>query len=315
MKKLVFIDDIDLDSSPRVRAEMQSDTAQDYASAYKSKKQLPPPQVFQVNGSKHLLLADGRHRLAALKLNGQKAIACEVHTGTFEDCLKFALLANEAHGLRRTNADKRACVESAVKQWTGASSRDLAELCGVSHSFVETCRKPEVATESKANESKDEDKKDSSRKKRDKKEKGSNGRESEKEEEEKEPESVPVDTMGFPIPKVSLPFWERRDEIQELLSAISKVRGALKRYRDSDDQMLGHLSNHNTGLLDDVYLQLSDHKPDIVCPYCLGKFRYRIAEFGEQDCKACRHTGLVSKAVYDRAPEVFRSKRDTALKK
>jgi len=37
---------------------------------------------------------------------------------------------------RRTNADKRRCVELAIKEFASLSSRAIAELCGVSDPFV-----------------------------------------------------------------------------------------------------------------------------------------------------------------------------------
>jgi len=42
--------------------------------------------------------------------------------------------AGEGH--RRTNADKRRCVEIAIAELNMLSSRAIAELCGVEHHFV-----------------------------------------------------------------------------------------------------------------------------------------------------------------------------------
>jgi hypothetical protein len=315
MKKLVFIEDIDLDSSPKVRAELQREASDDYAHAYKSKKQLPLPHVFQPNGSKHFLLADGRHRIAALKLIGQKATACEVHTGNYEECLKFALLANEVNGLRRTNADKRVCVEAALNQWPDDSSRELAEKCGVSHTFVDSCRKPEVATVatpvSGERQSKGEN---NAEKSVDKPKSGKPQPADPQPETEPEAPAVPVDTMGFPIPKVSLPFWERRQEIQELMTAVSKVRVALKRSHDSRDQLLGDLHGALGDSLTRIYMDIADRKPDVVCPYCVGTFKYRD-DHGVRDCLACRQSGLLSKTIYEKTQPQFKAKRESALKK
>lgn len=52
------------------------------------------------------------------------------------EALKYALSSNSVHGQRRTNADKRRCVEIAVKEFASLSSRAIAELCGVSDPFV-----------------------------------------------------------------------------------------------------------------------------------------------------------------------------------
>lgn len=63
-------------------------------------------------------------------------IPAEVRAGGRVDALKHALGANAIHGQRRTNADKRRCVELAVKEFASLSSRAIAELCGVSDPFV-----------------------------------------------------------------------------------------------------------------------------------------------------------------------------------
>ena len=72
-------------------------------------------------------------------------IPAELRAGGRVDALKHALGANAVHGQRRTNADKRRCVELAVKEFASLSSRAIAELCGVSHPYVESIR-PDVET-------------------------------------------------------------------------------------------------------------------------------------------------------------------------
>jgi uncharacterized Zn-finger protein len=124
---------------------------------------------------------------------------------------------------------------------------------------------------------------------------------------------IPVDEMGFPLPEVSIPFWNRRDEIQSLMSHVSAVRGALKHYQDDKDQMLCDLHNALSQQLATVYLSLSDRKPYAVCPYCDGTFEYKD-EYGRHDCKACHQTGLMAKALYDKVPPQFRARREKALK-
>lgn len=79
---------------------------------------------------------------------GAMDIPAEVRNGGRVEALKHALGANAIHGQRRTNADKRRCVEIAAKEFAGLSSRAIAELCGVSDHFV--CG---IKSESGANES------------------------------------------------------------------------------------------------------------------------------------------------------------------
>lgn len=318
MKKLVFLADIDFESSPKVRAEINPETAQEYADAIKGKAALPLPDVFQANGSKHFLVADGRHRLQGIRLLGRKACECELHSGGYKEALKFAITANVKHGLRRTNADKRATVEAAVESWPELSTQELAAMCCVSVGFVNSVRREDMpgkdendpanegeesASHGGSNESHEKNKKDSSSKK-----KGA-----EKKEEEKKPEP-PKDEMGFPIPKSSLAFWERRQEIQDLMTKISQVRSALKAYQDGKDVSLLDLYNALGEDLNSIYLTISDRKPYAVCVWCGGELSYRD-QYGKHDCKACYRSGLISKAIYDKAPQNLKANRASAITK
>ena len=74
-------------------------------------------------------------RLAAEQIDALD-IPAELRKGGRVDALKYALGANAIHGQRRSNADKRRCVEIAVKEFSGLSSRAIAELCAVSDFMV-----------------------------------------------------------------------------------------------------------------------------------------------------------------------------------
>jgi uncharacterized Zn-finger protein len=325
MKKLIFLADIDFDASPVVRAQVHTDAIADYAEAYKSKAQMPLPVLFQANGDKHLLVGDGRHRLEALRSIGKKAMECDVKSGSAEDAFRYALSANGNHGIRRTNADKRLCVELAARCWSKLSTKEMAEICAVSEGFVNSVRRQEMpgkgenepakepASDSGSNESASKNKKRSSSKRGTSNQEQEQEAQAEADEAESQPPPVPIDEMGFPLPEVSIPFWNRRDEIQSLMSHVSAVRGALKHYQDDKDQMLCDLHNALSQQLATVYLSLADRKPYAVCPYCDGTFHY-TDEYGHHDCKACHQTGLMAKALYDKVPPQFRARREKALK-
>jgi hypothetical protein len=328
MKKIVFINDIDFDASPVVRAQVYTEAIADYAEAYKSKALMPLPILFQANGDKHLLIGDGRHRLEALRSIGRKGAECEVKSGSSEDAFRYALSANGVHGIRRTNADKRLCVELAARCWPELSTKDMAATCAVSESFVNAVRRQDMpgkdendphresGAQSEGNASASKNKKRSSSNNgtsNQEQEQETQAEADEAESQEPEPPPIPVDEMGFPLPEVSIPFWNRRDEIQSLMSHVSAVRGALKHYQDDKDEMLSDLHNALSQQLATVYLSLADRKPHAVCPYCDGTFEY-TDEYGHHDCKACHHTGLMAKALYDKVPPQFRAKREKALK-
>lgn len=67
--------------------------------------------------------------------------------------MKYALSANIQNGQRRTNADKRRCVEVALSEFPKLSNRKIAELCGVGKSFVSPLRPAQVATKATSKDS------------------------------------------------------------------------------------------------------------------------------------------------------------------
>lgn len=132
--KLLQLSEIVTTAGTQIRARIDTDTVDQYASDWQDGAKFPPVSVFH-DGSEYIL-ADGFHRVMAASRNGFKDIEADVHKGTKSDALKFALTANAAHGLKRTNADKRRSVELALAEWPKLSDRQLAEICAVSNVFV-----------------------------------------------------------------------------------------------------------------------------------------------------------------------------------
>jgi uncharacterized ParB-like nuclease family protein len=123
----------------QTRAAINSEAVLDYSTALKDGANFPPLAVF-TDGIIYWL-ADGFHRLEALKTNGKNKALCDVRTGTRQDAIKFALGANASHGLRRTNADKRRTVEIALHEFPDVSDNQIACWCAVSHPFVASIRR------------------------------------------------------------------------------------------------------------------------------------------------------------------------------
>ena len=146
MKKLL-LNAIRIDGGTQSRVEISTDVAGEYAEAIKAGAEFPPVVVFH-DGADYWL-ADGFHRFHAHAKAGKASIPAEVKAGTQRDAVLYSLGANCAHGLRRSNADKRKAVSAmlADAEWSQWSDRKIAEACGVSHTFVANLRKPdEVAT-------------------------------------------------------------------------------------------------------------------------------------------------------------------------
>lgn len=135
---------IQRDTSIQTRAEINMETVNSYAEAMTEGAKFPPVVLFGTEGK--CWIGDGWHRVMAAEQIDAMDIPAELRDGGRVDALKHALGANAVHGQRRTNADKRRCVELAIKEFASLSSRAIAELCGVSKTFVENIRPSEVAT-------------------------------------------------------------------------------------------------------------------------------------------------------------------------
>jgi len=134
---------IRLDPGTQVRARIDEEVVGEYAQAMG--KGAPFPEVTLVKETPyHFAIADGWHRVLAAKKLGRKHILARWTPGDRQTTLRIALRANAAHGLRRTNADKRRAVELALKAFPRLSSRQIADLCAVSHHTVEVARGEDV---------------------------------------------------------------------------------------------------------------------------------------------------------------------------
>lgn len=121
----------------QTRAATNSDYIDELAERMKEGDVFPPITIF--SDGKEEWLADGIHRLDAA-IKAKKKIGVDRRRGTRKEALEFAFGANRAHGLRLTTADKRRRAMIALREWPERSSRSIAELCGVSHTFIDEKR-------------------------------------------------------------------------------------------------------------------------------------------------------------------------------
>lgn len=123
-----------MDAGIQCRAAINTETVAGYAERMAAGDEFPPVDLFGTDG--RYWIGDGWHRIMAVKQVGADSIRATAHDGGRHDALKYALGANAKHGHRRSNADKRRCVEIALAEFPTLSSRAIAELCGVSDPFV-----------------------------------------------------------------------------------------------------------------------------------------------------------------------------------
>lgn len=142
---------IRIDGGTQSRTSINTDTVSEYAQALTDGATMPPVVVF-FDGADYWL-ADGFHRFHAFRKAGRDSIKADVRQGTCREARLYAASANSAHGLRRTNEDKRRAVlmvledEDCAEYWT---DREIAKHCAVSHPFVAAIRSPEVAARQQA---------------------------------------------------------------------------------------------------------------------------------------------------------------------
>ncbi|ODT59410.1 MAG: hypothetical protein ABS73_09840 [Paracoccus sp. SCN 68-21] len=102
-----------------------------------------PPVIVYFDG-KDYWLADGFHRVAAWARIGRTEIPTDIRQGDRRRAILHSVAANSAHGLRRTNDDKRRAVLTLLEddEWGQWSNREIARRCAVSEGLVRSLRDP-----------------------------------------------------------------------------------------------------------------------------------------------------------------------------
>jgi predicted RNA-binding Zn-ribbon protein involved in translation (DUF1610 family) len=135
---------IEMDTSIQCRATIDTGIVNEYAErmleiAENGGEKFPPIVVF---GTKDKCWpGDGWHRILAAEQLGEDVIDADLRKGGRIDALKYALSANALHGHRRTNADKRRCVELALKEFADKTNRRIAEMIGVTEITIRRYKK------------------------------------------------------------------------------------------------------------------------------------------------------------------------------
>lgn len=138
---------IKFDERLQNRVKIDTDTVKEYSDAIDAGISFPDVTVF-FDGSDYWL-ADGFHRYHAHNKLGVLEINADVRNGTLREAILFSVGVNAAHGLRRTNADKRKAVFTLLndEEWNRLSDREIARLCAVSNNFVSELRKSSLSSD------------------------------------------------------------------------------------------------------------------------------------------------------------------------
>jgi len=307
--KLIRIDSL-VTENLQVRVALDENAIADYAEAMKDGSDFPPIVVFKdpkraaEDVGPYLAderaaedvgpyLADGFHRVEAARRAGLETILAEVHEGTFDDALAFALKANDKHGVRRTNEDKRNAMRIAWENRTKLfgdkvpSVRHFAAICGVSignsHAFLENngvfklnttpdadAPKADAVTVTRAHL---EERNPAVR------EKLKDGK----------------DRFGIDIPERLKPAFQSR-EPKLLVRELNGIYDDLEKRRLNGDVVfapfVGHAMTHLANLVNTV----RHGTVYCVCRMCRGR-----------GCGSCNNLGFQTRAQYDRNPVEFKA--------
>lgn len=329
MTKKIKLTEIVTDAGTQVRAGLNEATVADYAEALAEGAKFPSVTVFH-DGDRYIA-ADGFHRIEAGLRMGATQIECDVRKGGKTEALKFALGCNAHHGLRRTNADKRHAVGLALREFGKFSDSALAEMCAVNRELVAEVRKIRLLDSSNLPPSTriGKDGKEyrlppppmrpsptmrtvpTSRTGGTEGRDGSSGGTPEARSLPLPPSQV-LDGTGWPIPTQLIPLWQRMGEVQEMLTALSRVKGALRAAQENKDTLFAEV-NFSSALsqLDQAWTDLKTAKPFAVCPTCQGQL--------PDHCTLCRGRGLISEHRWNtcvtREDKEFREKAKSRNRK
>lgn len=130
------IEQIRTDGGTQPRTELNEATVSEYGEAITEGAKFPPVTVFH-DGAEYWL-ADGFHRLFAHKKIGALDIEVDIHQGTKRDAILHSVGANDKHGLRRSNEDKRKAVMTLLgdAEWKKWPQAKIAKHCAVTPEYV-----------------------------------------------------------------------------------------------------------------------------------------------------------------------------------
>ena len=127
-----------LDGNTQPRVEVDGFIIDEYADVYSRGGATAMPSLeVMFDGASHWLY-DGFHRRWAAERAGLDAVPCHIMQGTQQDAQWASYQMNQAHGLRRSRADKELAIKRALRHpdGRGMSDSSLANYLGVSDKTV-----------------------------------------------------------------------------------------------------------------------------------------------------------------------------------
>lgn len=136
MTKALSIDLLRIDADTQARVKISEETVDDYAEVIGNDPTWSMGTIHVFHDGTDYFVADGFHRtLAAIRVN-RASLPCKIHKGTAKDARIFGMTANDQHGLRMSQADKRSCVEWLLDNGGKMTQKEVAAKAGVSIRMV-----------------------------------------------------------------------------------------------------------------------------------------------------------------------------------
>ena len=290
------LDVIRLDGGTQPRDRIDPALVAEYAERMAVDDVFPPITVWY-DGTAYWP-SDGFHRIKAAETAGQKSVAAEIHEGTQDDARWASLAANQTHGLRRTNEDKVRAVKLALAARPDLSDRAIGEHVGVDHKMVGRYRAGKAATgempQSTVRTGLDGRKTDTAK----------IGRKAAAPapDTEPDPDAIPIgkpaaapvvkDQLGQVLGGNVANAFARRQEIQDLMTAVSRIKTSVLDAKEKDDPLFADIvaSQFQADAMN-LHRQLRATLPYAACPYCR-----------QTGCKVCFGRGYVGEFTYSAAP-------------
>lgn len=104
-------------------------------------------------------------------------------------------------------------------------------------------------------------------------------------------EEVRLDSVGRKIPEQIVNYWERRDEVNAILTEISRLKTLIESAKRSDDMLWREVTGQDAvNALVRAYDEVKLALPYAVCPYCHG--------LTLNECQHCRGKGWMSRFAW-----------------
>lgn len=135
---------IKIDGGTQFRAVIDQNLVQQYMEDMKE-GDIFPAMLTMFDGTTHWLY-DGFHRYQSYMLLGVREVEVDYKVGSQAEAQVAAFGVNGKHGKQRTVAEKRKIVLAAFEHplTKNESMREIARICAVSHTFVNSLKNPEA---------------------------------------------------------------------------------------------------------------------------------------------------------------------------